>query len=98
MRSRAQLDRQSADGLAVALKAVADPARLQILDILKSRPDLEACVCEFTAPLNLSQPTVSHHLKVLTNAGILDRERRGSWAWFRLNAARLEQIASLLHA
>lgn len=98
VRSRAQLDRQSADGLAVALKAVADPARLQILDILKSRPDLEACVCEFTAPLNLSQPTVSHHLKVLTNAGILDRERRGSWAWFRLNAARLEQIASLLHA
>ncbi len=96
-RIRRQLERTHAEDLAVALKAVADPARLQIIDILNSRANFEACVCEFTDPLGLSQPTVSHHLKVLAKAGIVQRERRGSWAWFRLNLDRLEEIAATLH-
>lgn len=96
LRKRGGLDRERADDLATALKAVADPARLQILDILKSRPDLEACVCEFTEPLGLAQPTVSHHLKVLAAAGIVHRERRGSWAWFQLDELRLHEIIQTL--
>ena len=98
LRIRKSLARTDAEDLALALKAVADPARLQIIDILKSRPNFEACVCEFTDPLGLSQPTVSHHLKVLTSAGIVHRERRGTWAWFALDMERLSAIASTLHA
>lgn len=94
---RKSLARTEAEDLAMALKAVADPARLQIIDILKSRPNCEACVCEFTGPLGLSQPTVSHHLKVLSSAGIVHRERRGTWAWFALDTERLSAIASTLH-
>lgn len=90
------LSATATDEMVVMLKAIADPARLRILEILKDRPDLEACVCEFTEPLGLSQPTVSHHLKVLTNAGLLQRERRGSWAWFRLDVERMQTMATEL--
>lgn len=96
LRRDPELSRTRAEELAAALKALADPARMRIVDILKSQPELEACVCDMTEPLGLSQPTVSHHLKVLTTAGILQRERRGSWAWYRLDPARLEEIASAL--
>ncbi|MEV6603121.1 metalloregulator ArsR/SmtB family transcription factor [Kutzneria sp. NPDC051319] len=78
------LDRPEAERLAKLLKAVADPARLQLLSIIHAAPDGEACVCDLIDPLGLSQPTVSHHLKVLTDAGVLTRERRGYWAYFRL--------------
>jgi ArsR family transcriptional regulator len=90
----APIDRSAAESMAVLLKAVADPARLQLLSMLKHASNQEACVCDLTAPLGLSQPTVSHHLKVLTDAGLLTRERRGSWAWFTLVPAQLENLKS----
>lgn len=82
--------------MAAAFKAVADPARLQLLALIKAAPDQEACVCDLTEPLGLSQPTVSHHLKVLTDAGLVTRERRGSWAWFALVPARLAELQRFL--
>lgn len=78
--------------MAQALKAVADPARIQLLALLKAAPNQEACVCDLTEPLGLSQPTVSHHLKVLADAGLVVRERRGSWAWFSLVPSRLKDL------
>lgn len=77
------LDRQEAERLAKLLKAVADPARLRLLSIIHSAPEGEVCVCDLVEPLGLTQPTVSHHLKVLTDAGLLTRERRGTWAYYR---------------
>jgi ArsR family transcriptional regulator len=91
----APLDRSSADDLARLLKAVADPVRLQLLALVRSADGGEACVCDLTAPVRLSQPTVSHHLKVLTDAGLLSRERRGTWAWYSLVPGTLDQIASV---
>ncbi|MGB3676724.1 MAG: metalloregulator ArsR/SmtB family transcription factor [Candidatus Nanopelagicales bacterium] len=91
----APLSREDAEGLAQLLKAVADPVRLQLLSIIASNPDGETCACDLTEPVGLSQPTVSHHLKVLTQAGILNREQRGTWAWFSVNPERLTAIATL---
>jgi len=88
----APIDRTAAESMAALLKAVADPARLQLLSMLKQASNQEACVCDLTAPLGLSQPTVSHHLKVLTDAGLVTRQRRGSWAWFTLVPAQLEYL------
>ena len=92
----APLDRETAERLAKLLKAVADPARLQLLALIKSSPDQSACVCDLTAPLGLSQPTVSHHLKVLKDAGLVERERRGTWAWFTICNDRLAELSVLL--
>ena len=78
------------------LKALADPVRLQLLSIIAAAPGREACVCDMTDLVDVSQPTVSHHLKLLVDAGILDRERRGSWAWFRLNDAAADGDLSRL--
>ncbi len=85
-----------ADSLARALKALADPARLRLLSLIGSQPSGEACVCHLTEPLGLTQPTVSHHLKVLLNAGLVEREQRGSWAYFRLVPGRLRSLSELL--
>ena len=74
---------------------MADPVRLQLLALVQSAEGGEACVCDLTAPVGLSQPTVSHHLKVLTEAGLLRRERRGTWAWYSLVPGTLDQIASV---
>jgi ArsR family transcriptional regulator len=92
----APMDRETAEQLARLLKAVADPARLQLLALLKSSPEGSACVCDLTGPLGLSQPTVSHHLKVLKEAGLVLREQRGTWAWFSVNAIRLQELADVL--
>jgi ArsR family transcriptional regulator, arsenate/arsenite/antimonite-responsive transcriptional repressor len=92
----APLDRHSAESLARLLKAVADPARLQLLSLIKASPDGESCVCDLTVPLALSQPTVSHHLRVLTDAGLLTRARRGTWAWYSINSERLQELSALL--
>ncbi len=92
----APLDRETAEQLARLLKAVADPARLQLLALIKSSPEGSACVCDLTAPLGLSQPTVSHHLKVLKDAGLLRREQRGTWAWFSIDSDRLAELSVLL--
>jgi ArsR family transcriptional regulator len=89
------MDRDSAEGLARLLKAVADPARLQLLAVIRASDSGEVCACDFTAPLALSQPTVSHHLKVLTEAGLISREQRGTWAWFSLVPERISEIAAV---
>jgi ArsR family transcriptional regulator len=90
------LAEEDAAGLARALRVVADPARLRLLSLIASRPEAEACVCELTEPLGLSQPTVSHHLKVLHEAGVLDREKRGRWAFYRLNPEPLRLLRRAL--
>lgn len=89
------LERAEADAQAALLKAVADPVRLQLLSLIRASDRSEACVCDLTPGVGLSQPTVSHHLKVLTDAGLVTREKRGTWAWFRLVPERLEDIAAL---
>ena len=89
------MDREQAAATAQLLKAVADPVRLQLLSLIRSAKDHEACVCDLTEAVGLSQPTVSHHLKVLTEAGLLTRERRGTWAWFHLVPARLDDLAAI---
>jgi ArsR family transcriptional regulator len=89
------IDRDSAGDLAKLLKAVADPARLQLLALIKTSDAGEACVCDLTDPLGLSQPTVSHHLKVLTEAGLVTREQRGTWAYYRHVPERLAEIAAV---
>ena len=78
------------------LKALADPVRLQLLGIIEESDGHEACVCDMTDRVDVAQPTVSHHLKVLVDAGLLHRERRGSWAWFRLDAGRLAELRGFL--
>lgn len=83
-----------AERLAGALRVLADPARLRLLSLIAAAG--EACVCHLTAPLGLSQPTVSHHLKVLHEAGLLERESRGVWAWYRLVPGRLEAVRDAL--
>ncbi len=85
-----------AETLATSLKAVADPVRLRLISLVAAHADAEACVCDLTDPVGLSQPTVSHHLKVLVDAGILTREQRGRWAYYRLVPETLSTIARLL--
>jgi ArsR family transcriptional regulator len=85
-----------AERLARALKVIADPARLRLLSLIQAQPAQEACVCHLTGPLGLSQPTVSHHLKVLLEAGLVEREQRGSWAYFRVVPDQLKALRELL--
>ncbi|WP_072314549.1 ArsR/SmtB family transcription factor [Agrococcus sp. Marseille-P2731] len=87
---------ENAASLARTLKALADPARLRLLSMVAAHEDAEACVCDLTEPLGLSQPTVSHHMKVLVDAGFLTRSKRGTWAYYRLVPDALEQVSSLL--
>jgi ArsR family transcriptional regulator, arsenate/arsenite/antimonite-responsive transcriptional repressor len=94
--SQSPLSRGDADELARLLKAVADPVRLQLLSIIGTAKGGESCVCDLTALVGLSQPTVSHHLKILTDTGILTRERRGPWAWFTLVPERLGEVVRIL--
>jgi ArsR family transcriptional regulator len=90
------LDSGTAERLAGALKVVADPARLRLLSLIQAQPRHEACVCHLTEPLGLSQPTVSHHLKVLLQAGLVEREQRGSWAYFRVREEPLAALREVL--
>jgi ArsR family transcriptional regulator len=84
--------RDEAERRSALLKAVADPVRLQLLAIIAAAQADEACVCDTTDAVGVSQPTVSHHLKVVVEAGILALDRRGSWAWFALVPGRLAEI------
>jgi ArsR family transcriptional regulator, arsenate/arsenite/antimonite-responsive transcriptional repressor len=93
---REPLTQSDAESLAQTLKALADPARLRLLSIVASSVDQEACVCDLIDPVGLSQPTVSHHLKVLTEAGFLSRSKRGTWAYYRLVPAALDQVTGIL--
>jgi len=90
------LDRGEAERMAGVLRVLADPARLQLVSILARRPGLEACVCELNAWLDLSQPTVSHHLRMLADAGVVAREQRGRWAFFRLEPEKLRIVREAL--
>lgn len=92
----APLSRAQAGLLAAGLKAVADPARIRILSLLRAQPDGEACVCHLTGPLGLKQPTVSHHLRVLLDAGLVRREQRGTWAHYRIDEPGLAALAAAL--
>jgi ArsR family transcriptional regulator len=93
---RGPLKKGDAEELAHLFKAIADPARLRILGFLAAQPGGEACVCHLLKPLGLSQPTVSHHLKQLHEAGLLERERRGSWVYYRLALDRIEALRNVL--
>ncbi|CAA0078476.1 Arsenic resistance transcriptional regulator ArsR1 [Mycolicibacterium vanbaalenii] len=77
-------------------KALGDPVRLRLLSLIASHPGGEACVCDISATFDLSQPTISHHLKVLRSAGILDSERRGSWVYYRAIPEALHQLSMIL--
>jgi ArsR family transcriptional regulator len=90
--SAGPLSQAQAEQVAPLLKALADPVRLRLMSLIASHPGGEACVCDLNAPFDLSQPTISHHLKVLHEAGLLDRDKRGVWAYYR---ARTEALASL---
>ena len=91
-----ELDHGQAEGLAAALKVLADPARLRLLSLIHAQPDHEACVCHLTEPLGLSQPTVSHHLKLLLDAGLVERDQRGNWAYFRVKTEPLVLLTDVL--
>ena len=78
------------------LKALADPARLRLLSLVASHEGGEACVCDLLDAFDLSQPTISHHLKLLHEAGLLDREKRGVWVYYRVNAGALADLVTLL--
>jgi ArsR family transcriptional regulator len=94
----APLGRSEAERLAEALKVVAVPARLQLISLIASHPGSEACACDLIEPLGLSQPTVSHHLKVLHEAGLLDRDKRGSWVHYRLKTEQVGMLAEIFGA
>lgn len=92
----APIDRATAEELAVLLKAVADPARLQMLAWIRAQEGCESCVCDITDAVGLSQATVSHHLKKLVDAGILARSKRGYWTWYSVVPSRLGELAAVL--
>ena len=87
---------QAAD-LARLLKALADPTRLQLVSMVAAHDGGEACVCELTEPLGLTQPTISHHLKILVDAGIFTRDKRGVWAYYALVPAAMDALSAVLH-
>ena len=90
------IDLDQASSLAARLSAAADPVRLQVLSVIANAPNGEVCACDFVGPLGKSQPTISHHLKVLSEAGIVEGDRRGRWIWYRLTAAGLNDLAGAL--
>ncbi|TXK40044.1 metalloregulator ArsR/SmtB family transcription factor [Nonomuraea sp. C10] len=89
------LEESEAVELAALLKAVADPARLRLLSMIGSHPDGEACVCDLTGAFDLSAPTISHHLKTLRNAGLIDGERRGTWVYYWIVPAQVARLGEL---
>lgn len=82
--------------LAKVFKALADPVRLRLVSMVAAHDRGEACVCELTEPLGLTQPTISHHLRILVDAGILTRDKRGVWAYYALVPGALDTLASVL--
>lgn len=92
----APLDHDDAAELARKFKALADPTRVRMLSLVAARDGGEACVCDITEPVGLSQPTVSHHLKILVEAGLLAREQRGTWAFYSIVPGSLGHLADVL--
>jgi len=94
--ARKPMSRAQADQIAPLLKALADPVRLRLLSLVASHADGEACVCDLTDAFDLSQPTISHHLKVLHESGLLGREKRGVWVYYRARAEALSSLGALI--
>jgi ArsR family transcriptional regulator len=94
----APLDAADAAELAKGFAALSDPVRLRVLSMLAAADDGEVCVCEFVGPLGKSQPTISHHLKILSEAGLVEGERRGKWVWYSLNRDRLAELRGAIDA
>ena len=94
----AALGKSQASDLSAMFKALGDPVRLRLLSLIASHPGCEACVCEISATFDVSQPTISHHLKLLRAAGLLDCERRGTWVYYRVIPSALRQLSSVLDA
>lgn len=94
--TRETIQAEQAVLLAQRLKALADPTRLRLVSIVAASEGQEACVCDLTDPVGLSQPTVSHHLKLLVDAGFLSRTKRGTWSYYRLVPGSLDAVADLL--
>ncbi|BCW64676.1 metalloregulator ArsR/SmtB family transcription factor [Arthrobacter sp. StoSoilB22] len=92
------LNADEAKQKATVFKALADPNRLRLLSMVKAEPSGESCVCDLTEPLGLGQPTVSHHLKILVDAGLLHREKRGTWAYYSMVPGALDSVAGALAA
>ena len=90
------LSADAAAGLARVFKALGDPVRLRLVSMIGAHQGGEVCVCELTTAFDLTQPTISHHLKVLRDAGIIDSERRGTWVYYWLVPAALERMSALL--
>ncbi|MEU1229678.1 metalloregulator ArsR/SmtB family transcription factor [Streptomyces sp. NPDC005828] len=95
---REPLDEEDAVDLAKMFKALSDPIRLRLLSLIASYEGGEACVCDLTGPFDVSQPTISHHLKVLREAGLVGSERRGTWVYYWVLPAALARLSSLLQA
>lgn len=94
--TREPLTADTAERIAPLLKAIADPVRLRLLSLVASHAEGEACVCDLNDAFDLSQPTISHHLKQLHEAGLLGREKRGVWVYYRVDPEALADLAALL--
>jgi ArsR family transcriptional regulator, arsenate/arsenite/antimonite-responsive transcriptional repressor len=92
------LSQAQAEQVAPLLKALADPVRLRMMSLIASHPGGEACVCNLTGAFDLTQPTISHHLKVLHDAGLLDRDKRGVWVYYRARTGALASLGTLIGA
>ena len=87
---------ETAETLARMFKALADPTRVKLLSLIAAAPEGEACICDLTEPVGLSQPTVSHHMKQLVAAGLATRDQRGKWAYYRVAPAALRSLSAAL--
>ena len=92
------LDLEAAERLARIFKALGDPTRVRLLSLIAAHTDAEACVCDLTGPVGLAQPTVSHHLKQLVDAGLVTRDQRGRWAYYRVVQPALDTLADALRS
>lgn len=92
------IDAETADRLARVFKALGDPTRVRLLSLIAAHADGEACICDLTGPVGLTQPTVSHHMKQLADAGLVTREQRGRWAYYRVVDEALRELAASLTA
>ena len=90
------LSMEQAEQVAPLLKALADPVRLRLMSLVASREGGEACICDLNDAFDLSQPTISHHMKVLHEAGLVDRDKRGVWVYYRLRPQALASLAALI--
>jgi ArsR family transcriptional regulator len=92
----APLDAGDAEGLARGFDALSDPVRLRVLSMLAAAPEGEICVCDFVTPLGKTQGTVSHHLKILAEAGLVHGDRRGKWVWYSIDRGRLAELRAAI--